>query len=89
VYAIYLLAEHQRRGIGRALMLSTVEHLVRDGFNTMLIWVAAENPSRGFYEALGGTQYTDKSESFGGKVIREISYRWDDLATLLDHLNSD
>src|SRR5687767_13651950 len=51
VYAIYLLAEHQRRGIGRALMLPMIEQFVREGFDSMLIWVAAENPSRAFYEA--------------------------------------
>jgi GNAT superfamily N-acetyltransferase len=88
VYAIYLLAEHQRRGIGRALMIPTIQHLMREGFGTMLIWVAAENPSRAFYEALGGTAFGDKSESFGGKVIREISYRWDDLPGLLAQLQS-
>lgn len=86
VYTIYLLESHQRKGIGRALMLPTVEHLYKQGFDTLLIWVATENPSRGFYEALGGQVHTTHSDVYGGKEIPEVSYRWDDLPALIERV---
>ncbi len=54
LYAIYLLQEHQGRGIGRQLFDAVVRTLVERGMRSMAIWVLAENPACGFYEALGG-----------------------------------
>src|SRR5437868_3572598 len=39
LFAIYLLKEHQGRGIGRRLFQATADRLAADGFNGMLIWV--------------------------------------------------
>jgi GNAT superfamily N-acetyltransferase len=86
VYAIYLLADHQRRGIGAALLRHTVEALVKLGFARLLLWVAEENPSRRFYEALGGVPQGRKEDEFGGTMIREVSYHWSSLSSLLHTL---
>ncbi|GMA50003.1 putative N-acetyltransferase YuaI [Alicyclobacillus contaminans] len=53
LYAIYLLQAHQRRGIGRALFQNIVQHLVVNGFRSMLIWVLEDNPACRFYESMG------------------------------------
>src|SRR5262245_52278504 len=60
LYAIYLLAEHQGKGIGRALMQSVVHHLLDQGIMTMLVWVLKGNPACKFYEAMGGVQVGSK-----------------------------
>src|SRR5947208_11025988 len=54
LYGIYLLQGHQRQGIGRCLTQAIVERLAQLRIHSMLVWVLAANPSRGFYEALGG-----------------------------------
>src|SRR2546423_11087167 len=54
LYAIYILQAYQGQGIGRLLALALVEKLVQMGFDSMLLWVFADNPARRFYEAMGG-----------------------------------
>src|ERR671939_726224 len=54
LYAIYLLQDNQRRGLGRRLVSAVAERLIELEYRSMLVWVLAANPARGFYEALGG-----------------------------------
>lgn len=82
VYAIYLLADHQRKGIGRVLMAQAVGHLAAHGCRTLLVWVAEDNPACGFYEALGGKRGEGKVEMFGDVEVHEVSYVWESLADL-------
>lgn len=49
LYAIYLLKNHQGKGIGEKLFDIAVSGLKKQGFNTMWIWVLKENPSKHFY----------------------------------------
>ena len=54
LWSIYLLASHQHRGAGAALVARVAEDLIERGLRSMLVWVLAENPYRRFYEKLGG-----------------------------------
>lgn len=83
LYAIYILEDYQRRGIGRQLVRAVVGRLVERGLYSMLIWVLAENPARGFYEALGGQPVRQKHLERGGKELLEIAYGWEDIRPLL------
>ena len=49
LYAIYLLKEHQGKGIGKELFRIATRGLKKCGYNTMWIWVLKENPSKHFY----------------------------------------
>lgn len=80
VYAIYLLESHQRRGIGAALLRAAVAWLRRSGYNSMLIWVLAGNPSRGFYAAMGGQPVATQPITIGDTTLEEVAYGWPDLA---------
>jgi ribosomal protein S18 acetylase RimI-like enzyme len=82
LYAIYILAEHQRRGIGRLLAAAVAGRLVREGFQSMLVWVAAENPSRLFYEAMGGQRVRQRNIAIGGMELAEVAYGWRDISGL-------
>ncbi len=86
LYALYVRAEHQRRGVGRALTLSVVEGLAEAGLRSMLLWVLAENPARGFYEAIGGTPVATREIEIEGAVLDEIAYGWEDTTELATHL---
>lgn len=82
LYAIYLLAEHQGRGIGRALVKEIARELSRRGLNSLLVWVLAENPARKFYEALGGRYLREKEIEIGGQPLLEVAYGWKSLEML-------
>ncbi len=79
IYVLYVLPEHQRRGIGRKLVEAEVHHFLDQRLTTMLIWVLADNPWQAFYEALGGHPVRKKEEEIGGIRYMEVGYGWDDL----------
>ncbi len=72
-----------RRGIGAALVGRAAESLRAAGFNSMLVWVLAENPACHFYERLGGTRIRTQSITIGGIALEEVAYGWRDLAPLI------
>ena len=83
LYAIYLLEEYQRMGIGRRLVLAVTQRLLVDGFNSMLIWVLKDNhPACRFYESLGGEPVGRQTITIGGLDVVEVSYGWKDIAGL-------
>jgi GNAT superfamily N-acetyltransferase len=75
LYAIYLPAEAQGRGIGRSLFEEVVRRLRANRYRGMMLWVLAENPSRGFYARMGG-QPVRRQTSTIGKELEEIGYGW-------------
>jgi ribosomal protein S18 acetylase RimI-like enzyme len=84
LYAIYLSAAHQGRGLGKALHLAVAERLAAQGRTSMLTWVLDTNAgARGFYEALGGIRAGEKTEEMDGATLREVAYGWPDVAELL------
>jgi len=83
LYAIYLLDKCHGQGMGRRLTRSVADWLAGKGMTSMLVWVAARNPARYFYEALGGQHIRTKEEMIGGAIIEEIAYGWTDTSTLI------
>lgn len=83
VYAIYVLPDHHRRGIGRALLEAGARELVDRGFASMIIWVLRENaPSRRFYERMGGHHIRDEERELEGARITESGYGWENIRPL-------
>lgn len=82
VIALYVLHKMQRRGIGKQLMLAAVQDLKSRGFNSMLIWVLADNPSRRFYEELEGEHVQTRDHTAGGKLLKELGYGWKNLDSI-------
>lgn len=83
LYAIYLLKEFQGRGIGRALMQDTALGLLDLNISSMLVYVLSDNPSREFYEKMGGKYVREKPIEFGGSSLLEAAYGWDDIHALI------
>ncbi len=77
IYAIYLLAETQRAGIGRKLWNGAIEELKKRGFAKCVVWVLNTNCSAiCFYERMGCcAEGSMKSESIGGKKVTELRYQ--------------
>ncbi|GMA63086.1 GNAT family N-acetyltransferase [Alicyclobacillus fastidiosus] len=86
LYAIYLLKEHQRKGVGKLLFRHVVSHLASSHFHTMLIWVLNDNPSRYFYESMGGRLVREQSIQIGEQQLQESAYGWRNLMSLREQL---
>jgi GNAT superfamily N-acetyltransferase len=76
LYTLYLLREHQRVGIGQRLLGSVARGLAEGGTYSLLAWVLACNPSRGFYEAVGGELLGSQEIEIGGARLEEVAYGW-------------
>ena len=80
IYALYLLQSHQGRGLGRRLTQCLARRLAENGHQTLLIWVNANNPARGFYEALGGVAARAGQREIKGFRYDDVGYGWDEDA---------
>lgn len=83
VHTLYVLPDWQEQGLGRALLSSGFRALKRAGFSSAFVWVLAQNPSRFFYEAMGGHRIGERAESLWGVELPEIAYGWPDLEAAL------
>ena len=82
VYTLYILKEYQGNGVGRMLMDAVIERFLRVGIDDMLVWVVSKNPSRGFYERLGGRFLGTSTLHIHGADVEESAYGWEDLSAV-------
>ena len=66
-------------GIGRRLLDAMFVQLRSDGCDTAVLWMLAANPTRFFYEALGGEFAGARTDRFAGEEVDEVAYAWRDL----------
>jgi len=84
IYALYVLQDHQRQGVGRALARAAARHFVRQGRFGFYLWVLKANRARMFYEALGGVEIGEKAERLGRlHTFVQVAYGWHDLTALV------
>lgn len=83
VFTLYVAEDWQGRGIGRALIRALFADLVARGKRDAVIWVLSANPSRFFYEAVGGSAVAERKEVFAGTLLDETGYAWPDLESWL------
>lgn len=84
VYTLYILRGCQGRGIGRMLMQAAARRFRDCGIEDMMVWVLTVNPSRGFYERMGGRFLGVNMLNVHGQELEESAYGWDDLSVILD-----
>ncbi|MCM3216827.1 GNAT family N-acetyltransferase [Niallia taxi] len=82
LYAIYILKEHQSKGIGKALVKPIIDEIKEMGLNSMLVLVLKDNISRLFYEALGGKKIDTVEVEIAGKKLFELVYGWEDIRNI-------
>lgn len=82
--AIYLLASHQRKGAGAALVRRLAGELRQQGFGNMAVWVLRENPACGFYERMGGLPVAEQTIEIGGKALPEVAFGWPEIGVLVE-----
>ncbi|MFQ5955055.1 MAG: GNAT family N-acetyltransferase [Kiloniellales bacterium] len=79
IFTLYVLPDHQGRGHGRSLLRGCFGHLLAHRLGSALVWVLADNPSRFFYEAMGGRRVAEMTEPLWGARVPQIAYGWPDL----------
>jgi GNAT superfamily N-acetyltransferase len=80
MYAIYILKEFQKQGIGRKLFEACRQSLIEAGMNAMEVWVLQNSPNKRFYVSTGGQLQTGvKTLNVGGHPIVLESYFWEKL----------
>jgi ribosomal protein S18 acetylase RimI-like enzyme len=85
IYAIYILPQHHRRGIGRALIQAWTANMRQAGFNSALVWALADNmPAINFYQRLGARPVREQMIEIGGASLRETAYGWSDFGAILE-----
>jgi GNAT superfamily N-acetyltransferase len=77
IYAIYVVPEAWRRGAGRALLNTAVDHWRTRSAATLALWVLEANArGRAFYDALGWQADGRRQEiDLGGLATPEVRYR--------------
>lgn len=84
IYALYLLDNVKRRGIGSALMKAMAQALSDSGFTSLQLSVLQNNaPARAFYEKLGGKLLKRGSFRYEGHELPDVNYVWNDLDLLV------
>lgn len=79
LYAIYLLPEFQRKGIGESLFNRGVRFLTGGGKRSMYLLALAASPYQSFYEKMGGHVIGRKQIELEGVMFDEFVYGWDNL----------
>jgi GNAT superfamily N-acetyltransferase len=82
IFALYVADDAKGRGLGRALMAAMAVHLLDHGIERAFLWCLRDNPSRWFYERMGGRFIAERIEAFAGTRLAEVAYGWDDLRAL-------
>ncbi|MBI2718260.1 MAG: GNAT family N-acetyltransferase [Rhizobiales bacterium] len=83
VAALYVLASHQRRGLGRRLLASAAQGWLAQGGTMLALGVLADNHrARAFYQAMGGRIVRTGTYSWEGHELADAIYVFDNLAEL-------
>ena len=83
LWALYVLAVWQGRGIGRRLVGTLASKITATGTSSLSVWVLAGNPAERFYAALGGREVARKTDRIGGFPVEEVAYGWRDCSCLI------
>lgn len=79
LYAIYLLPEFQRKGVGERLFGRGVAFLKGRGSSSMYLLALEVSPYRAFYEKMGGRLVGKKQVEIEGATYEELIYGWETL----------
>jgi ribosomal protein S18 acetylase RimI-like enzyme len=80
IYALYVLKNHQRQGIGTKLVSALAMQLSQYGIYSMLVRVLEHNPYRRFYEKINGIYLRKHHMPFAGEVLDVAAYGWIDTS---------
>lgn len=77
LFTLYVLKSHHGLGIGRKLWDTTLGFLETHNIKKLVLWVLENNPTRRFYEHLGGVASERKVETIQDAQIIEVLYSFE------------
>jgi GNAT superfamily N-acetyltransferase len=80
---LYVLDDWRERGLGRRLIRSVGLHLAGNGCRNAFLWVLRDNPSRWFYQRLGGRPVAEGRIRFAGRELEQTAFLWDPIDRLV------
>jgi ribosomal protein S18 acetylase RimI-like enzyme len=83
IETLYVLDDWRDRGLGRRLMRAAGSHMVAGGCTSAFVWVLTDNPSRWFYQRLGGRPVAQGVVRLAGACIAQTAYAWDPIDRLI------
>lgn len=84
--SIYILREFQRKGVGQLLIKAIIANYTENNVSSMILWTLKDNPSRIFYEHLGGRIVDKRIIHRRGKELQQIAYAWEDITSIFKRL---
>ena len=84
IETLYVLDDWRERGLGRRLLQAGASLLERRGCGSAFLWVLQDNPSRWFYERLGGRPVMRSVTGVAGRRLVQQAYRWDPIVLLTE-----
>lgn len=84
LYALYLLKEHQGKGLGKRLIRSVAQNLLEKNYRSFMTWVLVGNPALHFYHKMGGESVATKEMKIGNEIVEEIMMGWRDIGVVGD-----
>ena len=83
IETLYVLDDWRERGLGRRLMRAAASHLAACGCCSAFVWVLRANPSRWFYERLGGRAAAEATIQVAGVPVVQTAYVWSPIEKLV------
>jgi ribosomal protein S18 acetylase RimI-like enzyme len=83
IETLYVLDDWRERGIGRRLLRASAVGLRNAGCRSAFLWVLRDNPSRWFYQHLGGRPAAESTIQFHGVPLVQTAFVWDPIERLL------
>jgi ribosomal protein S18 acetylase RimI-like enzyme len=83
IETLYVLDDWREQGVGRRLMQAAAAHLAEAGCRSVFLWVLRDNPSRWFYQRLGGKPAAEAAIRFAGRDVPQTAFVWDPIERLL------
>ena len=84
IETLYVLDDWRDNGLGRAMLRAAATGLAEAGCRSVFLWVLADNPSRWFYERLGGRMVARAMIGVGGRAVAQTAIAWDPIERLLE-----
>lgn len=84
IYALYLLPEYWRLGIGTAMLKHGFRTLKERKHSAVCLWVLDANQrAKAFYEKNSGQKIGNKMIEIGPSRLKEVCYGWRDTSVIL------
>ena len=83
VETLYVLDDWRDKGVGRRLIRTGAAHLAAEGSRSAFLWVLRDNPSRWFYQRLGGRPAAEASTRVAGVAVPQLAYTWNPIERLI------